>query len=88
MIFVGDASMSPYEIMQPGGSIEHWNDEAGAVWMQRITQRFPKHAWLNPEPEDRWEYIASIGITRQLLEDRMFPLTIAGLDRGIKALKA
>jgi len=88
VIFVGDASMSPYEIMQPGGSIEHWNDEAGAVWMQRITQRFPKHAWLNPEPEDRWEYIASIGITRQLLEDRMFPLTIAGLDRGIKALKA
>jgi uncharacterized protein with von Willebrand factor type A (vWA) domain len=80
--------MSPYEIMQPGGSIEHWNDEAGAVWMQRITQRFPKHAWLNPEPEDRWEYIASIGIARQLLEDRMFPLTIAGLDRGIKALKA
>ena len=88
VIFVGDASMSPYEIMQPGGSIEHWNDEAGAVWMRRITQRFPKHAWLNPEPEDRWEYIASIGITRQLLEDRMFPLTIAGLDRGIKALKA
>jgi len=88
VIFVGDASMSPYEIMQPGGSIEHWNDEAGAVWMRRITQRFQKHAWLNPEPEDRWEYIASIGITRQLLEDRMFPLTIAGLDRGIKALKA
>jgi hypothetical protein len=56
--------------------------------MQRITQRFPKHAWLNPEPEDRWEYIASIGIARQLLEDRMFPLTIAGLDRSIKALKA
>jgi len=88
VIFVGDASMSPYEIMQPGGSIEHWNDEAGAVWMRRITQRFQKHAWLNPEPEDRWEYIASIGITRQLLEDRMYPLTIAGLDRGIKALKA
>jgi len=88
VIFVGDASMSPYEIMQPGGSIEHWNDEAGAVWMQRITQRFPKHVWLNPEPESRWDYTASIGIARQLLEDRMFPLTIDGLDRAIKALKA
>ena len=88
MIFVGDASMSPYEIMQPGGSIEHWNDEAGAVWMQRITQRFPKHVWLNPEPESRWDYTVSIGIARQLLEDRMFPLSIDGLDRAIKALKA
>ncbi len=88
VIFVGDASMSPYEIMQPGGSIEHWNDEAGAAWMQRITQRFQKHAWLNPEPEDRWDYIASIGITRQLLGERMFPLTLEGLDRAIRALKA
>jgi len=88
VIFVGDASMSPYEIMQPGGSVEHWNDEAGAAWMQRITQRFPRHVWLNPEPESHWDYTASIGITRQLVEDRMFPLTIAGLDRAIKALKA
>jgi len=87
VIFVGDASMSPYEIMQPGGSIEHWNDEAGAVWMQRITQRFPKHVWLNPEPENHWDYTASIGITRQLLEDRMFPLTIDGLDRATRALR-
>jgi hypothetical protein len=85
---VGDASMSPYEIMQPGGSIEHWNDEAGAVWMGRITQRFARHVWLNPEPENRWDYIASTGIVRQLLDDRMFPLTIDGLDRAIKALKA
>jgi hypothetical protein len=88
VIFVGDASMSPYEIMQPGGSIEHWNDEAGAVWMQRITQRFHRHVWLNPEPEDRWDYTASIGIVRQLLGDRMFPLTLGGLDRGIQALKS
>ena len=88
VIFVGDASMSPYEIVQPGGSIEHWNDEAGAVWMQRITQRFQRHVWLNPEPEDRWDYTASIGIARQLLGDRMFPLTIEGLDRAIRALKA
>ena len=87
-IFVGDASMSPYEIMQPGGSIEHWNDEAGAVWMQRITERFQHHIWLNPEPEDRWDYIASTGITRQLMGERMFPLTLDGLDRGIRSLKA
>ena len=87
VIFVGDASMSPYEIMQPGGSIEHWNDESGAVWMQRITGRFQRHAWLNPEPEDRWDYTASTGIVRQLVADRMFPLTLAGLDRGIEALK-
>jgi uncharacterized protein with von Willebrand factor type A (vWA) domain len=87
VIFVGDASMSPYEIMQPGGSVDHWNDEAGSVWMQRITQRWPRHVWLNPEPEDRWNYTASIGIVRQLLGDRMFPLTIAGLDRAIKALR-
>jgi len=88
VIFVGDASMSPYEIMQPGGSIEHWNDEAGAVWMERVTQRFQRHVWLNPEPEDRWDYTASIGIARQLLGGRMLPLTIEGLDRGIQALKA
>jgi uncharacterized protein with von Willebrand factor type A (vWA) domain len=87
VILVGDASMSPYEIMQPGGSIEHWNDEAGAVWMQRLTGRFQRHVWLNPEPRDRWDYTASINITRQLLGDRMFPLTLAGLDSGIQALK-
>jgi uncharacterized protein with von Willebrand factor type A (vWA) domain len=88
VIFVGDASMSPYEILQPGGSIEHWNEEAGAVWMQRLTQRFQRHAWLNPEPAERWDYTQSIGITRQLLGERMFPLTLHGLDDAIKALKA
>ena len=87
VIFVGDASMSPYEIMQPGGSVDHWNDESGAVWMQRIAQRWPRHVWLNPEPEDRWNYTASIGIVRQLLAERMFPLTIAGLDKAIQALR-
>jgi uncharacterized protein with von Willebrand factor type A (vWA) domain len=87
VIIVGDASMSPYEIMQPGGSIEHWNDEAGAVWMQRLTARFQRHVWLNPEPRDRWDYTASINITRQLLGERMFPLTLAGLDSGIQALR-
>jgi uncharacterized protein with von Willebrand factor type A (vWA) domain len=88
VIFVGDASMSPYEIMQPGGSIEHWNDEAGAVWMQRITQRFQHHAWLNPEPEQRWNYVQSIGLARQLVGERMYPLTLHGLDDAIRALKA
>ncbi len=87
VVFIGDASMSPYEIMQPGGSIEHWNDEAGVVWMQRLTQRFQHYAWLNPEPENRWDYVQSIGITRQLLGERMYPLTLRGLDDAIKALK-
>ena len=88
VVFVGDASMSPYEIMQPGGSIEHWNEEAGAVWLQRLTAAFPRFAWLNPEPQDRWDYVQSIGIARQLLAERMFPLTLHGLDDAIAALKA
>jgi uncharacterized protein len=88
VIFIGDASMSPYEIMQPGGSIEHWNEEAGAVWLQRLTQRFQRFAWLNPEPQDRWDYVQSIGIARQLLAERMYPLTLHGLDDAIRALKA
>ncbi|HEX7011360.1 MAG TPA: VWA domain-containing protein [Steroidobacteraceae bacterium] len=86
LIFVGDATMSPYEIVQPGGSVEHWNEEAGAVWMQRLLQAWPHHVWLNPEPVDRWEYTPSIRITRELLQDRMFPLTLSGLDAAIKAL--
>jgi uncharacterized protein len=86
-IFVGDATMSPYEIMQPGGSIEHQNEEAGAVWMQRICRAFPRLAWLNPEPVDRWQYTPSLRITRELIGDRMFPLTLEGLDRAITELK-
>ncbi|HEY8539369.1 MAG TPA: VWA domain-containing protein [Steroidobacteraceae bacterium] len=86
LIFVGDATMSPYEIVQPGGSVEHWNEEAGAVWMQRLTRTWPHYVWLNPEPRERWEYTPSIQITRELLEDRMFPLTLSGLDDAIKAL--
>jgi len=86
LILVGDASMSPYEITQPGGSIEHWNEEAGAVWMQRLTRNWPHHVWLNPESQQRWEYTQSVQITRELVEDRMFPLTLSGLDRAIKAL--
>ena len=86
VIFVGDASMSPYEIMQPGGSIEHWNDEPGAAWLTRLLASYPRHAWLNPEPEDRWDWTPSVKITRELLEQRMYPLTLAGLDRAMKAL--
>jgi uncharacterized protein with von Willebrand factor type A (vWA) domain len=88
VVFVGDATMGPYEILQPGGSIEHWNEEAGAVWMQRLRQAYPKHVWLNPEPEERWEYTPSIRIARELVEDRMFPLTLEGIDRAARALNA
>jgi uncharacterized protein with von Willebrand factor type A (vWA) domain len=86
LIFVGDATMSPYEILQPGGSVEHWNEEAGAVWMQRLTRTWPHHVWLNPEPQQRWPYTPSVQLTRELLEERMFPLTLGGLDEAIKAL--
>jgi uncharacterized protein with von Willebrand factor type A (vWA) domain len=86
LIFVGDATMSPYEIVQPGGSIEHWNEEPGALWMQRLAKTWPHHVWLNPEPQQRWEYTPSVQITRELLEHRMFPLTLGGLDQAIKAL--
>src|SRR5215470_10606349 len=87
VIFVGDATMSPYEITQPGGSVEHWNKEAGSVWMQRMTATYPRLVWLNPEDTRRWEYTASVGITRDLVDDRMFPVTIQGLDSAISALR-
>jgi uncharacterized protein with von Willebrand factor type A (vWA) domain len=87
LVIVGDATMSPYEILQPGGSIEHWNEEPGAAWMKRLLASFPRHAWLNPEPKDRWEYTPSIRITRELVEDRMFPLTLEGLDRAMRSLQ-
>jgi uncharacterized protein with von Willebrand factor type A (vWA) domain len=87
VVIVGDATVSPYEILQPGGSVEHWNPEAGAVWMQRLTAHFPRLVWLNPEPEDRWHYTPSIRIAQELVGERMFPLTLAGLDRAIRALR-
>ena len=87
LVIVGDATMSPYEILQPGGSIEHWNEEAGAAWMKRLLASYPRHAWLNPEPKDRWEFTPSIRITRELFEDRMFPLTLAGLDQAMRSLQ-
>ena len=86
LIFVGDATMSPYEILQPGGSVEHNNPEAGAVWLQRFTQHFPKHVWINPEPEGLWQYRQSISLVRQLLGDRMVPLTLDGLTRAMRLL--
>ncbi len=87
LVFVGDATMSPYEIAYPGGSIEHWNEESGAVWIQRILRNFQKAIWLNPEPQERWEYTPSIKLTNELMEGRMFPLTINGLSDGIKELR-
>ncbi len=86
LIFVGDASMSPYEIVQPGGSIEYFNEEAGAVWLRRILDVYPKAVWLNPEPEQRWPHARSIGIIRELMAGHMYPLTIEGLDRAMRYL--
>lgn len=86
VIFVGDATMSPYEILQPGGSVEYNNEEAGAEWLQRFTSMFPKFVWLNPEPEGLWQYRQSIAIIRQLMNNRMFPLTIEGLERAMRLL--
>ena len=87
VILVGDATMSPYEIVQPGGSVEHWNEEAGSVWMQRLTAHFPRLVWLNPAPAERWEWTPSVQLTRDLIGDRMFPLTLEGLERAMVALR-
>ncbi|HRH74474.1 VWA domain-containing protein [Zoogloea sp.] len=86
LIFVGDATMSPYEILQPNGSIEYSNTEAGAVWLRRLADAYPSMAWLNPEAERTWDYRQSIGIIRQILGERMFPLTLDGLTRAITHL--
>jgi uncharacterized protein with von Willebrand factor type A (vWA) domain len=86
VIFVGDASMSPYEISHPGGSVEHFNEEAGATWMQRVTSTYPASVWLNPIPEEQWGYSQSVRILRELMNDRMYPLTLAGLDDAMREL--
>ena len=86
LIFVGDATMSPYEILQPGGSVEYNNEEAGAQWLARITQAFPKFAWINPEPQGVWGYRQSIAILQQILNQRMFPLTLPGLEGAMRLL--
>jgi|TARA_R100001244_G_scaffold20643_9_gene21733 uncharacterized protein with von Willebrand factor type A (vWA) domain len=86
LIFVGDASMSPYEITHPGGSVEHFNEEAGVTWMQRLTNTYPAAAWLNPVPEKQWGYSQSVKIIRELMNDRMYPLTVDGLSDAMKQL--
>ncbi|MCC2110498.1 MAG: VWA domain-containing protein, partial [Hyphomicrobiales bacterium] len=86
VIFVGDASMSPYEITYPGGSVEHWNEEPGAVWLQRLLQVYSSAVWLNPVAEKHWSYTVSIDMIRQLFSDRMYPLTLEGLDQAIREL--
>jgi uncharacterized protein with von Willebrand factor type A (vWA) domain len=86
LVFVGDATMSPYEILQPGGSVEYNNEEPGAEWLQRLTHAFPKYAWINPEPQGVWQYRQSIAIMQQLMHQRMFPLTLAGLEGAMRLL--
>lgn len=86
LLFVGDASMSPYEISHAGGSVEHWNDEAGEVWLRRLITVYPAAAWLNPIPEQHWTHSQSIRMIRDLMADRMYPLTLDGLDRAMRSL--
>lgn len=86
VIIVGDATMSPYEIVYPGGSVEHWNEEAGEVWMGRLLDRFHKAVWLNPQPEGRWGYYESVRIIDRLMDGRMYPLTLHGIDDAMRAL--
>jgi uncharacterized protein with von Willebrand factor type A (vWA) domain len=86
LIIVGDATMSPYEILQPGGSVEHHNREAGAVWLQRLLENWPKSVWLNPEPTAYWQYRQSIGIIRNIMHDRMYGVTVNGLEQAMRTL--
>ena len=86
VIFVGDATMSPYEVTQPGGSVEHWNEEAGAAWMTRVTDIYESAIWLNPTPERYWEHTASTVMLKRLMGERMYPLTLEGLERAMREL--
>jgi hypothetical protein len=86
VIFVGDATMSPYEIVHPGGSVEHWNEESGEVWMHRLLNVYPKAVWLNPVPEGYWDTAPSVRIMKQIMSQRMFPMTLEGLERAVKEL--
>jgi uncharacterized protein with von Willebrand factor type A (vWA) domain len=87
IVFVGDATMSPYEITYPGGSVEHWNEEPGALWLQRVTQIYERVVWLNPTPRQHWDHTPSIQVVREIVgPDRMYPLTIAGLDAAMREL--
>ena len=86
VIFVGDATMAPYEITHAGGSVEHWNEEPGAAWMERFTGQYEKLVWINPTPQETWEYSSSFGMTKDLVGGEMYPLTIRGLEEGMNAL--
>ena len=86
LIFVGDAAMSPYEVTHPGGSVEHWNTESGAAWLTRLTDHFRRHLWINPLPESRWDYTMSVGLIRNLIGNRMHPLTLGGLEAAAREL--
>jgi uncharacterized protein with von Willebrand factor type A (vWA) domain len=86
LIFIGDATMSPYEIVQPGGSVEYNNEEAGAEWLQRLLHAFPKFAWINPEPQGVWQYRQSIAMIQQIVSNRMYPLTLKGLEEAMRML--
>jgi len=86
VIFVGDATMSQYEITYPGGSVEHWNEESGAIWLDRVIQIYPHVVWLNPVGQKHWDYTPSVRLVGQLLSGRMFPLTLAGLDSAMREL--
>jgi hypothetical protein len=87
LILVGDATMSPYEIHYPGGSVEHWNEEAGSSWMKRLLDTYPNAIWLNPEPLQRWDYTPSIRMISELMEQRMYPLSVHGLEEGMRTLR-
>ncbi|MDA1325120.1 MAG: hypothetical protein O3C34_10255 [Proteobacteria bacterium] len=87
VIFIGDATMSPYEVTEPGGSVEHWNDEAGMVWMSRMMEHFPDLVWINPEPAERWPQTMSTQIIQRLLAGRMYPMTLNGLDSAMDLLR-
>jgi len=86
LIFVGDASMSPYELVQPGGAVEHWNEESGITWVQRMLTSWRRAAWINPIPKDQWRWTQSIGIVQEVMEQRMYPLTLSGLDDAVGEL--
>ncbi len=86
LVFVGDAAMSPYEIAHRGGSVEHWNDEPGETWLQRFVETYPKAVWLNPLPRDSWDYYTSVGMIDDLMDGRMFPLTLEGIEQATRAL--
>lgn len=86
IVFIGDASMSPYEILQPGGSVEHWNEESGESWMQRLKDTYDKIIWINPVPEEEWHFTNSIDIAKKTIEGHMYPLTVKGLEEGMSYL--